>query len=108
MFIKVSIPGKIELRVIPSIRNLLFGRRREVHYIGGAEVLPPPLPLALLRAACAIINGGNLVTPHFGVYTKDEEGNVTNKFEFPVISGVISRDTSDTMKMILEKVVSVT
>ena len=63
-------------------------------------------PLALLRAACAIINGGNLVTPHFGVYTKDEEGNVTNKFEFPVISGVISRDTSDTMKMILEKVVS--
>lgn len=43
MFIKVSIPGKIELRVIPSIRNLLFGRRREVHYIGGAEVLPPPL-----------------------------------------------------------------
>lgn len=63
-------------------------------------------PLAFLRAACAIINGGNLVTPHFGVYTKDEEGNVTNKFEFPVISGVISRDTSDTMKMILEKVVS--
>lgn len=43
MFIKVSIPGKIELRVIPDIRNLLFGRRREVHYIGGAEVLPPPL-----------------------------------------------------------------
>ena len=43
MFIKVSIPGKIELRVIPGIRNLLFGRRREVHYIGGAEVLPPPL-----------------------------------------------------------------
>ena len=43
MFIKVSIPGKIELRVIPSIRNLLFGRRREGHYIGGAEVLPPPL-----------------------------------------------------------------
>ena len=31
---------------------------------------------------------------------------MTNKFEFPVISGVISRDTSDTMKMILEKVVS--
>ena len=29
-------------------------------------------PLQLMRAASAVVNGGNLVTPHFGVYTTDE------------------------------------
>ncbi len=30
-------------RMVTSIRELLFGKRGEIHYIGGAEVLPPPL-----------------------------------------------------------------
>ena len=30
-------------------------------------------PLQLMRAAAAVVNGGNLVTPHFGVYTTDEK-----------------------------------
>ncbi|MBQ1192835.1 MAG: peptidoglycan glycosyltransferase [Lachnospiraceae bacterium] len=63
-------------------------------------------PLQLLRAASAVINGGTLVTPHFGMKTIDEEGNVTNEFTYKTTTGVITEETSETMKYILEKVVS--
>lgn len=43
MLIKISVQGKMMFRMITSIRELLFGKRGEIHYIGGAEVLPPPL-----------------------------------------------------------------
>ena len=43
MFVKVAVPQQFKLRVIPDIRNLIFGGGREIHYIGGTEVLPPPL-----------------------------------------------------------------
>ncbi len=39
-------------------------------------------PLKLLRAASAVINGGTLVTPHFGIKTLDEEGNVVKEFTY--------------------------
>jgi RNA polymerase sporulation-specific sigma factor len=29
--------------MIPDLRAILFGQKGEIHYIGGAEVLPPPL-----------------------------------------------------------------
>lgn len=63
-------------------------------------------PLQLLRAASAIINGGTLVTPHFGMYATDEQGTVTEKFTYAVQEGVVSRQTSETMKMVLESVVA--
>ena len=43
MIIKVAVPQQFKLRVIPDIKNLLFGGGKEIHYIGGTEVLPPPL-----------------------------------------------------------------
>ena len=43
MTIKVSVPNRIRLKVIPSFRNILMANGRELHYIGGSEVLPPPL-----------------------------------------------------------------
>ena len=63
-------------------------------------------PLQLLTAASAIVNGGNLVTPHFAVAAEDEETNTIEKFEYPIETGVISQETSETMKYILEQVVS--
>ena len=63
-------------------------------------------PLQLLRAASAVINGGNLVTPHFGVHTTDNEGNIVNEFEYDVAESVITLETCETMKGILEKVVA--
>ncbi len=43
MTIKVSVPNRIRLKVIPSFRNVLTSTGREIHYIGGTDVLPPPL-----------------------------------------------------------------
>lgn len=63
-------------------------------------------PLQLLRAVSAIINGGNLITPHLGMYTTDSEGNRVHVFDYPVENGVISKETSETMKNLLGLVVS--
>lgn len=43
MVVKVAVPQQFKLKLIPDIRSLIFGGGREIHYIGGAEVLPPPL-----------------------------------------------------------------
>ena len=43
MVVKVAVPQQFKLRVIPDIRSLIFGNGKEIHYIGGTEVLPPPL-----------------------------------------------------------------
>lgn len=63
-------------------------------------------PLQLLRAESAVINGGTLVTPHFGVSITNADGTVTKKIKYPVEENVIKKETSDTMKMLLESVVS--
>lgn len=63
-------------------------------------------PLQLLRAASAVVNGGKLVTPHFGVHTTDKEGNILYEFEYEVEESVITLETCEIMKGILEKVVS--
>lgn len=43
MIVKVAVPQQFRLRIIPDIKSLLFGSGKEIHYIGGSEVLPPPL-----------------------------------------------------------------
>lgn len=43
MYIKITIPRHFQLKLIPTIRNLLLLKKGDVHYIGGAEILPPPL-----------------------------------------------------------------
>lgn len=43
MYIKINVPNRFQLKIFPSIYSLLFEREKEIHYIGGAEVLPPPL-----------------------------------------------------------------
>ena len=63
-------------------------------------------PLQLLRAASSIVNGGHLITPHFAKGIADENGNITENFVYAEGEQVISRETSETMKKILESVVS--
>ena len=43
MLLKISMPSKFQLRMIPDFKGILFGQKGEIHYIGGAEVLPAPL-----------------------------------------------------------------
>ena len=64
-------------------------------------------PLQLLRAAAATVNGGYLVTPHVATGLADGEGNLVETFVYDVGEQVISAETSEWMKEILESVVEV-
>lgn len=63
-------------------------------------------PVQMLRAASAIVNGGCLVTPHFGLYTCSSDGSVINEFAYSTTEQAIETKTSEEMKTILEGVVS--
>lgn len=63
-------------------------------------------PLQLLTAASAVINGGNIVTPHLGVEIRSADETSIKALDYPVKAGAISKQTSDTMKELLEAVVA--
>lgn len=62
-------------------------------------------PIQLATTVSSIINGGNRITPHFGVEARDADGNIVETFTYPVKKGIVSKETSETMRMILEQVV---
>lgn len=63
-------------------------------------------PIQLAVTASSIINGGRRVTPHFGVRVADADGSNSQVFSYPVREGVVSEETSETMRYILEQVVA--
>ena len=63
-------------------------------------------PLQLLTASSAVANGGNLVVPHFGVEIKTPDGSTVNTIDYKTTPGAVTKETSETMKMLLEAVVA--
>lgn len=63
-------------------------------------------PLQLITTAASIVNGGNRVTPHFGIQAVSADGTGIRKFSYPVREGIVSEKTSETMGYILEQVVA--
>ena len=63
-------------------------------------------PIQLLRCGAAIVNGGNLITPHFGQNILDTDGNVLKALTYDIEENVLSEATSETMRSLLESVVS--
>lgn len=63
-------------------------------------------PIQLCTTVSSIINGGNRVTPHFGIRAQTSEGEVVEEFEYQVTTDICSEQTSETMRTLLEKVVS--
>lgn len=62
--------------------------------------------IQLLTTASSIINGGNRVTPHLGMEALNRDGEVEQVFTYPVETGIVSKETSATMRYILETVVA--
>ena len=62
--------------------------------------------IQLLTTASSIINGGNRITPHLGMETLNRDGEVEQVFTYPVETGIVSEETSATMRYILETVVA--
>ena len=45
MIIKISVPSRFRLKKTATFRTILMQNQGEIHYIGGADVLPAPLTL---------------------------------------------------------------
>lgn len=63
-------------------------------------------PIQLVTTVSSIINGGTRVTPHFGVSVQDADGNTVKKFSYETHENICTAETSETMRYLLEKVVS--
>ena len=63
-------------------------------------------PIQLATTVSALINGGNRITPHFGINIQSPDGTYVKKIEYPVETGIVSEETSRTVRAILESVVS--
>lgn len=63
-------------------------------------------PVRLLSTISMVINGGTQITPHFGVKLESSDGTAVKRLNFDEKEGIISAQTSETMRMILESVVS--
>ncbi len=63
-------------------------------------------PIQLAATVSALINGGKRVTPHFGTEILNEDGKVTKNFTIVKKRHIVSEKTSETMRILLESVVS--
>lgn len=63
-------------------------------------------PLRLLATVSGIINGGKQITPHFGVKLESADKSGVRKLSYEEKEGMVSGETSENMKVILESVVS--
>ncbi len=63
-------------------------------------------PIQLATTVSSLINGGNRITPHFGVSVRDDQGELVETLQYPVREGIVSSETSKTLRNVLEKVVS--
>ena len=63
-------------------------------------------PLQLITAASMVVNGGTRVTPHFGVEVVGSDGSFVKQLEYATEEHVLSEQTCETMKQLLELVVA--
>lgn len=63
-------------------------------------------PIQMAVTVSSIINGGTRVTPHVGAAVLDTDGGTVETFEYETEKGIVSKETSETMQMLLESVVS--
>nr|WP_243765669.1 penicillin-binding transpeptidase domain-containing protein [Extibacter sp. GGCC_0201] len=63
-------------------------------------------PMQMATTVSSLVNGGTRVTPHFGVKVMDSKGEEVETFKYKKEKNIVSKETSETMQMLLESVVS--
>ena len=63
-------------------------------------------PVQLAATVSSIVNGGKRITPHFGVRVLGPGGEEVKDFDYKAKKRIVSKETSETMQMLLESVVS--
>lgn len=43
MMIKIAVANQFKMKMMPTFRTIIFPEKSDIHYIGGTDVLPPPL-----------------------------------------------------------------
>ena len=97
----IDVPGEAK-SIMHKIKNVKAVELATMSFGQSFQITP----LELLRASSAVVNGGTLITPHFGVEITSKEGTTVKKLDYPTKEGVITEQTSDLMKDFLEAVVS--
>ncbi len=97
----VDLPGEAN-SIFHSIENVGAVELATVSFGQSFQITP----LQLLRAVSAVVNGGTLITPHFGVYITDENNNIIEKLDYERKENAVSSETSQLMRELLEAVVS--
>ncbi len=62
-------------------------------------------PIRLMSTVSGLINGGKVVTPHFGVKAVNEGNATIEEFVYPVSDEIVSEDTTQKLRYVLEQVV---
>lgn len=97
----IDLPGEEQSIYVPYSRmgpvDLAMSSMGQTHKI---------TPIQMCTAICAIVNGGKLVTPHLVDKILDCNGNVVETKETQIKRQVISKETSETMRGILETIVT--
>lgn len=62
-------------------------------------------PIQLATTVSSIVNGGRRITPHLGMAVLDSSGKAVEEFEYEVRGGIVSEETSETMRTLLKSVV---
>lgn len=62
-------------------------------------------PIQLAATVSSIVNGGRRITPHLGMAVLDSSGKAVEEFEYEVREGIVSEETSETMRTLLKSVV---
>lgn len=63
-------------------------------------------PIQLATTVSSLINGGNRVTPHFGMSVTNSVTGEVEHLEYECLSDICSGETSETLRYLLEQVVS--
>ena len=63
-------------------------------------------PIQLATTVSSFINGGNRITPHFGMAVTDSVTGETTELEYDCLTNICSEETSETLRYLLEQVVS--
>lgn len=88
-----SIMHKVENIKAVELATISFGQSFQI------------TPVQLLSAVSTVINGGKRITPHLAMYATNTEENTIKTYTYEEAAGVVSEETCETMKMLLEAVV---
>lgn len=97
----IDIPGEAN-SIMHKVENIKAVEQATMAFGQSIQITP----LQLLVAVSAVVNGGEIVTPHFVTDIVDEEGTSIETFRYSNKNNVVTSETSSIMKELLEAVVA--